>query len=141
MVEFEEGGNAYRVGKLNAFQQFHLSRRVAPLVPKLVPLVVKMAREGGLKDDIAGTAELMQPFADALGGMADADAEYILSTCLSVVQRDTGGTWAAVWNAQARSCMFDDIDLGLMFRLSFRVLQDSLGPFIRGLLTSPAEQT
>jgi hypothetical protein len=77
---------------------------------------------------------------DAIAGMNDTDAEYVLGTCLSVVQRQTTATsWAPVWSEKAKACMFDDVDMGVMVKLALEVVKDSLGPFIRGLLTSLPE--
>lgn len=142
MVEITERGQVYRIGRLDAFKQLHVSRRLAPVVPTLVPVFLKIARQESAMQDIPGTAALLQPFADALASMADADAEYLLSTCLSVVQRKTSETtWAPVWSDKARACMFDDMDLGVMVKLVLEVVKDSLGPFMRGLLTSQSVES
>lgn len=142
MIEINDGGQTYRVGRLNTFAQLHVSRRLAPLVPTLLPAFLKVAKQERMIDDIAGTATLLQPFADALAGMKDADAEFVYGTCLAVVQRrTTPTTWAPVWNSTASVSMFDDMDLGVMTRLVLEVVQDSLGPFIRGLLTGQPEET
>lgn len=139
MIEIELADQKYRVAKLDAMRQFHVSRKLGPIVPTLVPVFLQMAREGGVKD-IGASAALLQPFADALAGMSDADAEYVLATCLSVVRRKTNAdTWAPVWSDKAKACMFDDMDLGTMVQLTLEVVKDSLGPFIRGLLTSLPE--
>jgi hypothetical protein len=136
MLEFEVSGQQYRARKLTAFQQFHVSRKVAPILPTLVPVFVRLKQSENLMDDLATTAAALQPFADGLAAMKDEDGEFVISTCLSVVQRETQGNWAAVWSVQSKVCMFDDIDLGIMIPLILKVIQDSLGPFISGLLTS-----
>jgi len=150
MSDFELGADTFRIGKLNAFQQFHLSRKVAPIIPTLIPLFLKLKQapvpavgEDGaaanvpvpLSGDLGALAEMLQPFADGIAGMPDETAEFILSTCLGVVQRKQGVSWFPVWSTAHNVCMFDDIDLGLMMKLCFRVIVDSLGPFLRGMLT------
>lgn len=147
MSEFDLGADTFRIGKLNAFQQFHLSRKVAPMIPTLIPVFLKLkgadkadAAEGGadaapLSGDLGALAELMQPFAEGIAAMPDETAEFILSTCLGAVQRKQGTAWFPVWSASQNVCMFDDIDLGVMMKLSFRVITESLGPFLRGMLT------
>lgn len=136
MTEFSINGQSYRMGKLDAMRQFHLSRRLAPIIPTLIPVFVKLSREGGLSQDIGGFAEVLGPFADGLAQMSDEVGEYIINTCLSVVQRSVGSNWANVWNAQAKACMFEDMDLGVIMQVVMRVVEDSLGPFISGILTS-----
>lgn len=142
MVEIEEGGQTYRVNKLDAFSQFHLSRKLAPIVPTLVPVYLRMAQEGEKAlTDIMGTMQAIQPFAEALAEMEDESAEYVLATCLGAVQRKTTAGFVPIWSGKSKTCMFDDIDLGVMVKLSFNVITASLGPFIRGLLTSQQGQT
>ncbi len=136
MTEFDLAGNTYRFGKMTAFQQFHVSRRIAPIIPTLVPVFVKISQDGNLLADLPGLAEVLQPFADGLAAMSDEASEYVMSNCLSVVQRKHSNGWTAVWNSNAKVCMFDDMDLGTIIQIVVRVIQDSLGPFIQGLLTS-----
>lgn len=136
MIEFEIAGQKYRAGKLDAFKQFHVSRKISPLLPALVPVFLRVTKNGGVSKDLSGVAELLTPFADGLAGMTDETAEYIISTCLSVIQRKNGDVWAPVWSLSGKCCMFDDVDMGVMIPLIVRVIQDSLGPFIQGMLTS-----
>jgi len=136
MIEFAINGQTYRMGKLDAMRQFHLSRRVAPIIPTLIPVFVKLSKDGGLNQDLGGFASVLGPFADGLSQMSDEVGEYIIGACLGVVQRQVGSNWANVWNAPAKACMFDDMDLGVIMQVVMRVVQDSLGPFISGILTS-----
>lgn len=147
MSEFTLGEDTYRINKLNAFQQFHLSRKVAPIIPTLIPVFLKLQASAKAPEDVEGNpstplsgdlgamAEIMQPFADGIASMSDEAAEFILSTCLGVVQRKQGGTWVEVWSKSQSVCMFDDIDLGVMVKLCIRVITESLGPFLGGMLT------
>ncbi|MNJ74998.1 hypothetical protein D3C77_720210 [compost metagenome] len=80
-------------------------------------------------------AEVMGPFADGVAAMPDETAEFILGTCLAVVQRKQGERWMPVWSGSQGTCMFDDMDLGVMLQLTFRVIKESLGPFISGMLS------
>lgn len=136
MTEFELNGNTYRIGKLNAFAQLNVSKRIAPIIPTLIPIFIKLANGGGLSGDLAGFGEILQPFADGIANMPDESSEFVIDTCLSVVQRQNGPTWAGVWSRQHKAVMFEDIDLSVMLNLSIRVIRDSLEPFIRGLVTS-----
>lgn len=149
MVEITLSGNLYRIGVLDAFKQLHLSRKLAPLIPELVPAFVKIQSligpppiEGaeappmGL-DKVADIAVLLGPFADAMAGLSDADTEYITTLCMSVVQRQSGNSWAAVWNKDAKTFMFQDIGLDTLMMLLVKTIQANLGNFIRGFLTNP----
>ncbi|MBY4832575.1 phage tail assembly chaperone [Burkholderia dolosa] len=182
-TEIELNGTRYAIGKLSAMQQFHVSRRIAPIIPPMIPVLVKFyaeleqadlvrdqaranaalaalaARvEGAAADDapaaaapvaaadrsrellslVDAVAPVLQPFADALAGLKDEDAEYVFGTCLSVVERWQGAGWAKVWSPVHKTAMFDDIGIDVMLPLVVRVVVANLGPFISGLLTSQA---
>lgn len=126
-MEFEISGQQYRSGKLNARQQFHVARRLAPVL-------------GGLVDASSAGAEsfskFLQPIADAISGMSDADCDYVLDTCLAVVQRQQGTAWSPVM-ASSKAIMFDDIDVGVMLQMAAKVIQENLGSFFPGGSANP----
>jgi hypothetical protein len=140
MIEFDFGGHQYRAEKLNAFQQFHVSRKIAPLIPAMIPVFLSIEKmKGGFKDNLAQLSALLQPIADGIAALPDESAEYVISTCLAVVRRKAVDNWTPVWSGSAKAMMFDDInDLGSIMPLVMRVIQDNLGPFISGFLTSQA---
>jgi hypothetical protein len=146
-TEFDYAGHDYRIGKLSAFQQFHVSRKIAPLIPPLIPVFMKVkaaGKAGALAADLGALQELLQPFADGLAAMQDEAAEYVVGTCLSALKRQDkeSGHWAAVWNPSGKVFMFADLnDLSGTIPLVLRVIQDSLGPFIQGLLTGKQTAT
>ena len=137
-MEFNLGEKQFRTSKLDSFAQFHVSRKLAPIIPTLIPVFVKIAKDGAELSDIASYAEILAPFADGLAAMSNEDSEYVMATCMSVARRKAAGTdnWAPVWSNSARACMFDDMDLGDIIQIVMKVVQDSLGNFIRGLLMS-----
>lgn len=137
-MEFNLGEKQFRTSKLDALAQFHVSRKLAPIIPTLIPVFVKIAKDGAELSDIASYAEILAPFADGLAAMSNEDSEYVITTCMSVAKRKAAGSdnWAPVWSNSARACMFDDMDLGDIIQIVLKVVQDSLGNFIRGLLMS-----
>lgn len=146
MVEFEIGGKQFRFEKLPAMQQFHVSRKIAPLMPPLMPVFAQVAKDlakekkGSMTDDLEKIGPLLQPFCDALAGMPDETAEYVFGTCLSIIRVNHSGNWISFWNSTAKMAMMADMnDAGLMIQLVARVIQDSLAPFIAGFLTSAGE--
>jgi hypothetical protein len=148
MSEFAVAGQTYRTTKIDAMRQFHLSRKIAPVIPALIPVFAKLAesqKANGSKDakplssDLVAMASLFEPFAEAVATMSDETAEYVMGTCLSVVSRQQGTTWSPVWNDRQKVCMFDDIDSGVMLQLAAYVVRESLGPFLAGLLSTSAQ--
>ncbi|CCD30361.1 conserved phage-related hypothetical protein [Candidatus Glomeribacter gigasporarum BEG34] len=127
MSKFEIEGQQYRAGKLNAFAQLHVARKIAPVLGGLAAL------QG------ADSAAALKSLADVIAAMPDADCEYVLHTCLSVTQRQNGKHFSPVWNAQNQALMFDDIGLSEMVQIAMYVIQDSLGNFLRGLTERAVE--
>lgn len=120
--EFIVGSHTYRAGKLDAMTQFHVSRRI-------LPVFVGLAKgEGSMMDQFRGAAE-------ALASLNDDDANYVISRCLSVVQRKLNGDsgWASVWSQSANRLMMDDIDMVQMLQMAGEVLGHNLGNFIQSL--------
>lgn len=136
----------YQIGKLNALDQLHVSRRIAPIIPTVAPLLVKFM-ESGLGDELKQEAVNMDllkelapsftPFAEALAEMSDEHANYVIGKCLSVVRRKTDSGFASVWRGQTLA--FDDLEMSEILPLVIAVLRTSLGNFIAGLRTSQTE--
>lgn len=123
MIEFEINGVQYRSDRMAAKKQFHVARRLAPLLAGL----------GGsaLRGEKAGFAEFIGPIAEALSKMSDEDTDYVIDECLRTVQRLQGERWQSV-TSRGGDLMFDDIDLPVMLRLTVAVIQQSLGGFFPG---------
>lgn len=131
-VEFDIGGVAYRADQLDAFKQLHVSRKIAPVVPKLIPVFVLLQKSA--HDDLAALGTAAAPFAEALAALPEADVDYVVKTCLASVKREQGGAWAPLMAGGA--LMFADLDLGQMLPIVVRVLRENLGNFIQGLLAN-----
>ena len=125
------GGQTYRVGRLDAMKQFHVARKLAPVITSLGGMsdVVRSLKGG----EAAGGIELasLRPVMDALASMPEADCEFILGTCLAAVQRKSeGGTgWTPIWNVAAKRLQFEDIGLTGMLEITAAVLRSNLGNF------------
>jgi hypothetical protein len=138
MIEFEQDGVTYRTVAIPARIQAHISRRITPLVLPLVPafsaIVKTKQTAGGALDYIEPLAALLQPFADALADMKDEHFDYVCDHCLFSLQRKVGENYMPVFT-QGKVLMFSDLnDLSKQLPLIIKILTDSLGPFIQGLL-------
>ena len=139
MIEFEIGGNHYQAGKLDAFKQFHVARRLLPVMSSM-----KAALDSEtVASLVAGTGKvdmdkLLDPLADAVSSLKDEDCNYVLNTCLGVTSRQSGAGWQKVMASPGR-LQFDDIDLGTMLAITMNVLQGNIGGFFpAGMQTLPA---
>jgi len=116
------GGFQYRIGRIDARKQFHVARRLAPLLAGL-------GDAASLNGD--GFAKFLGPIADALSHMSDDDVDYVLDACLSVCHRvQPNGQGAQVMTRSG--LMFQDIDMGQMIQLAVKVIQSNLGGFFPG---------
>lgn len=130
MHQVEINGAQYRIGKMNARQQFHVMRRLAPIMASLGPLAA-----GGLDD-----AGALAPMAAVVAGLSDEDVDYVLDACLLVCQRQQGDGWAAIRvpNGKTTLSMFADIDMAAELRLAAEAIKENLGDFFAPLLGAVA---
>ena len=135
MEELEINDVWYRTGKLDAFKQFHLFRKLMPLFSGMgetaASNVAHAAAAAGASEDLVRWSSL-GPIAQAVAEMSQQDSEFIIKTCLAVCHRKNPvGQWVRVATPQG-DLMFEDIDLQTMLQLSFAVIQDNLAPFFPG---------
>lgn len=131
MTEIELGGNQYRVGKLDVFQQFHVARRIAPVLFTLGLSAADVKPDGGM-------IEAFGPVINVISKMSDEDSHYVLTTCLSVCSRQSGQGWAKVYQ-QNGGMMFKDIDLHSMLQLAVAAIREDVENFMRALSTEQSE--
>ena len=135
------GDHDYTIGRLNALDQFHVSRKIAPIIPTLMPIIAEVAKgdlsktiesiEHGDNSELGSLeplAQALEPFMDAFAKMAEDDVNYIIHKCLSVVKRGSSIV------CRGQSIMFDDLDMGQILPLVVAVVRVSLSNFIQGLL-------
>ncbi|AUG99750.1 hypothetical protein CWC46_07895 [Prodigiosinella confusarubida] len=139
-MEFTINSVEYRAAKLSVFEQLKVSRKVLPLIAKIVSDVALL--KNTLKDKKPGQEEIFKTLetvlpkiADALAEMPDESVDAILHPCLKVVSRKSAmGNWTPIFSDGV--LMFDDIDLFAMLGIAARVVGDNLGNFLRALPTS-----
>lgn len=124
--QFELNGHTYIVERMPVRKQFHLARKLLAI---LGPMARNLINSDGRDEDV------IMPLATAIAGMADADADQIINTCLGVIKRQTPDGWLPVLvNNEVR---FEDIDLPIMVQLVARVIQERLGSFSTLLPAEP----
>lgn len=149
MAVFEIGAHTYRSGKIDAMTQFHMVARLTPVVAAFVEAkqalaAVKAPEDEAGEDGKAAPASeakgqlaaMAVPIAKAIAGMSDADREYVINKCFSVTHRRQGSeaapAWAPLWNASAKTRMFDDINVFEMLMIAQQAIQENLGGFFPG---------
>lgn len=125
MQEVEINGRTFHIKKLGARQQFHLARRLAPIIAAFVA--------GASADDAAkGLAGIdLSKIGEELAGLSDANADYIMDTCLAAVTyRDDENKRDYPIQVRPGVMRYDWIELPEMLRLCVAVIQDNLGGFM-----------
>lgn len=136
------GGHDYTIGRLNALDQLHVSRKIAPIIPSIMPILTEVAK-GDLEKVIASIetdenaelagleplAKALEPFMEAIAKIPEEDVNYVIYKCLSVVKRNGSVV------CRGESIMFDDLDMNHLLPLTVAVIRTNLGNFIQGLLT------
>ena len=117
MNPVEVNGRSYSIGKLDAFKQFHVARRLAPLVQSIGSAMLAAKNSDN-------QLERFKPVLDLLAKMSDEDVEYILGACLNVVTRKQPDGGFARVRANG-TMMFDDITVADMMTLTMAVVEEN----------------
>jgi len=140
MAEFQIGDHTYRSGQMDARMQFHVMRRLATVLDALKdmprPAAPKDGEDAVVEKTEADWLEAIAPLAKAIGRMPEDDVDYVLDSCMSICERQSGNGWAKIWNMQVKRSMFSDIDMAVTLQITLRVLQESFAGFFRGLPSS-----
>lgn len=142
MKDVDVNGNTYRIGNMDPRSQFHVTRRLGPvmsalgaalttLLPKLAmptpDVVVGDAKKGATLSD-EQMLFVMGPLMDVVAKMPEDDVNYVIDRCLAVVQRRDGEKWASVMH-QSGQLMYQDIQMPTMMRLVVEVVMGNMGDF------------
>ncbi|REF28512.1 hypothetical protein BDD26_3432 [Xenorhabdus cabanillasii] len=135
-MEFEISGKKYRAGKLNAFQQQDLAVALVPVVPALKGIWENL-KPGSVDDEgkpvfaWKDMADLITPLVEAVRSLGKESRYEINDICLSVVSREAGDVWSAVY--AGGQLMFDDINGLDLLKIVGQVIEDALGNFFPAL--------
>jgi len=146
-MEIEVAGHKYRTGKLNAFEQFNVVRRIAPLLSGLGESFAKIPRptvvipnghdtgepveaEPPTQDQEANVWSALGPVAEALSNMPDDHVNYVLKLCISKCHRfdENAHSWARIATS-AGDLTYADIDASIMMQIVFNTIQENLESF------------
>ena len=116
----------YRIGRLDAFTQFHIARRLAPIQLAMGISAAELTQHASA-DESAIAAAIMGPIADIIAKMPQDDVDYILKASLGVVSRQQGESWARIF--VSGGLMFDDIRMKEMLRLTIAVIKENMDGF------------
>ncbi len=132
MNEASINGHDYKFGQIPALAQFHIVRRLAPVIGELLA-AIGPSFKGGKSDVTEGEMlKALGPITIALSKLSDEEANYILFGLLKpVTRKQVGGGWASI--STGETMMFEDIDMKVMVQLSVKSFMRNLGGFINAL--------
>lgn len=141
----------YSIGKLNVFQQFHVTRRLAPLAASLLSAFQSAATtKPSLTEQTNDPAtEQMHnldvgfmALADTLSSMKQDDLDFILQTCLGVVSViEKGGALVPLFDKNIGQLRYADLNMPTMINLTMQVIQENLGSYFLSGQQQPTEPT
>jgi hypothetical protein len=114
------------IGKLDAFTQLHLARKLAPALPIIEGLV----SPANASKDKQVLVVLM------LSHVSDADADYVVKKCLGVVARRQADNQLARLQSADGQLMFDDTPMSDLLELAVAVIEENMGDFFRTALSA-----
>ena len=131
--DFTINGTEYKVSKIDAMKQFHIVRRISPILAELAPSMSQIARmaKGDAKseaDKFEEFAKILAPIFLGLAKLSDTDANYVLYGLLGAIEKkQPTGNWAKL--AQGDQLMFHDMELPIMLQAAGRAFAFNLSSF------------
>ena len=142
MNELELKNKTYRIDRLDALTQFHLVRKLTPVLAAAGISIKALVKSGeSLDGGLDGLLPVIEPVSKIMAKMDTEDVNFILFSCLTkVARKQDDGRYQSVIVGDASSVsavgmrfMFEDIDMMIMIRLTIEVLRVNLGPFFEEL--------
>ena len=146
MAEVTIKGQTYLCGKLNARQQLHIVKRLAPVLQGLLPIwaMIQQSEAGDISPNDLGMHAAVA-ISNTIGQLSDEASDYVLDLCLSAVRfKSPQGTWAPlrVQNGSGQVMIDAADDLAVQMRLLWEVLYENLQNFsLEVLLPTSLQQT
>lgn len=136
--DFEIGSNKFKLNKIDAFKQFHIVRRVSPILADLLPAMKNFqkattGKELSEEEKLDQFAEVAAPLMKGLSKLSDADSELVLYGLLQSVEwQQSGGNWMRVSNGSMLMVQ-DTFELPVLLQLAGRAFMFNLAGFFAGL--------
>src|ERR1700761_4011691 len=129
---FQVGKESYKLSTLPALTQFHMLRKMSPVIAKSAPIMSMI--EALLRNEdprvILERLDLAAPAFEALAAMPKDDCDAIIFTCLAHVYRVVGNGQVAM--ANGGMLQYSDLDLPEMMKLVWKGLEANFLIFLPG---------
>lgn len=134
-MDFEIGGNKFKLSKIDALKQFHIVRRIGPLISEILPVLGGIAKvpSAGMSEaqKLDEFAKIASPLMTGLSKLSDDDANFVLFRLLSSVEvyQEPFKCWAKV--ANEAGIQMQDLGLPILLQCAGRALAFNLKDFFR----------
>jgi hypothetical protein len=133
MKETNVAGADYQIGKLDAFKQFHIFAKLAPIFASLgagASEFKELPVSSNGERDLGPVLKVFAvPLANAIADMNDEQRDKLIYVCLGCVSKKVNGQWAPVKASGSNALMFADIDGATLMMLTFEVIKENLSGF------------
>ena len=120
---FSIGDRQFKISKINALKQYHIVRRVAPILGEMIPAMKQISKKNsaGLTEDekLEQAADVFAPIMHGISKLSDKDSEFVLYGLLAAVEmKQSEGNWAKISNGEM--LMFDNLELPVLLQAAGR---------------------
>jgi hypothetical protein len=132
--DFSAGGHEFKLNKIDPFKQFHIVRRLGPILGDIIPVAQKIK---GVLSDTEQTEEqkfemiamIAHPILNGLSKLSDVDSDKVLMGLLSAVEikQAPAGNWARI--VRDDSLMIQTLDLPVLLQAAGRAFAYNLSGF------------
>lgn len=127
------GDKKFKLNKINALIQFHIIRRIGPLLSELMGVMAQIAKKNvdGMSEDdkLSEFAKIANPIMAGLSKLSDTDSEYVLFRLLASVEmhQPQFNMWAKV--AADTGILMQDLEIAVLMQLATKALMFNLKGF------------
>lgn len=130
MREITVDDHTFMIGNLDPKRAFHVVRHLAPLVGSLGEVLpYALGAKTFDPNDLDAMAQVIEPIAKGLSEMPESDVNYVIDTCLAVVQYRLPDGRGYTPIQMGEHLMYDWINMPLMVRLVFETVRENLSGF------------
>lgn len=135
-MDFELGGRKFQISKINALDQFHIARRMGPILADIVPIIQQLNKKklDTLSEDekLDSFGKLASPFMVGLAKLSDEDAEIVLFGLLSCAEiQGASGAWMKITNKKL--LLAQDLELPHLINIAGHSFMHNISGFFGGV--------
>lgn len=134
---FDFGGRKFKLNKIDALKQFHIVRRIGPILTDLLPVMkgitqASNSEEQPIESQLENAGKFLGPIMNGLSKLSDSDSELVLHGLLhSVEVQQAAGNWAKI--STGSMLMIQDMELPVLLQIAGRAFMFNLSGFFAGL--------